>query len=215
MTQFAFFWMFLPCFGMLILSLPILELGFKSTSLSPGFCVCRPRQYKRICWKLDLISGVFVFSSLILWADGIDKRGWHLVGGRGCLLKGLHQIPSVRLFFHHSLHFHIYQIASFVPGTSCPLYCYKVMTGMGQRDLVDLYQDVGSVTVSRYHLLGFAFSCAFLFCSLVFSVPLFRWLENEASCVCFFVFCLFSLSLVPLTRSYKCIGIVMSCVKLF
>ena len=42
------------------------------------------------------------------------------------------------------------------------------------------------------------FSCAFLFCCLTFSVPLFRWLEDDGSCVCFFVFSLFSLSLVPL-----------------
>ena len=33
---------------MLILSLPLLELGSKSTSLSPGLCVRRPRQYDSI-----------------------------------------------------------------------------------------------------------------------------------------------------------------------
>ena len=36
-------------------------LGSKSTSLSAGFCVRRPRQYDTICWELDLISGFFVF----------------------------------------------------------------------------------------------------------------------------------------------------------
>ena len=45
----AFFWVFLPCFCMLILSLSLLGLGSKSASLSPGFCVCRPRQYDTIC----------------------------------------------------------------------------------------------------------------------------------------------------------------------
>ena len=45
------------------------------------------------------------------------------------------------------------------------------------------------------------FSCAFVFCCLTFSVLLFRWLEHGCCCVCFFVFSLFSLSLVPLTRS--------------
>ena len=34
---------FLPYLRMLILSLPILVLGSKSSSLSPEFCVCRPR----------------------------------------------------------------------------------------------------------------------------------------------------------------------------
>ena len=36
-----------------------LGLHSKSTSLSPGFCVHRPRQYNMICWKFDLISGLF------------------------------------------------------------------------------------------------------------------------------------------------------------
>ena len=34
--QLAFFWVFLPCFCMLILSLPLLGLGSKSTSLNLG-----------------------------------------------------------------------------------------------------------------------------------------------------------------------------------
>ena len=46
---------------MLILSLPLLGLGSNFTSLSPGFCVGRPRQYGTICWKLDLISGFLFF----------------------------------------------------------------------------------------------------------------------------------------------------------
>ena len=41
--QLAIFWVFLPCFYMSILSLPLLGLGSKSTSPSPGFCVHRPR----------------------------------------------------------------------------------------------------------------------------------------------------------------------------
>ena len=50
--------------------------------------------------------------------------------------------------------------------------------------------------------LGIKKSCAFVFCCLTFSVPLFRWLEHDGCCVCFFVFSLFSLSLVSLTRSH-------------
>ena len=38
------------------------------------------------------------------------------------------------------------------------------------------------------------FSCAFAFFCLAFSVPLFRWLEHDGSCVCFFVFSLFVVS---------------------
>ena len=77
-------------------------------NLSPGFCVRRPRQYNTICWELNLISGFFAFLWLIVWADGINKCGWCLAGGRGCWLKGPHQIPNVSWIFHYSLHFHIY-----------------------------------------------------------------------------------------------------------
>ena len=67
-------------FSMLILSLPLLQLGIKSTSLRPGFIgVLRPRQFDMICWELDLISGFFAFSWLIIW---VDKFGWCLAGGR-------------------------------------------------------------------------------------------------------------------------------------
>ena len=116
---------------MLILSLPLLGLCSKSSSLRPGFCVLRPRQHITICWELNLICGFFAFFWLIAWADGINKCGWCLAGGRGCWLKGPHQIPSVSWIYHHSLHFHIYQIASFVPGILCPLYCYYKWWGDG------------------------------------------------------------------------------------
>ena len=31
-------------------------------------------------------------------------------------------------------------------------------------------------------------TCAFVFCSITFSVPLRRWLEHNGCCVCFYVF---------------------------
>ena len=82
---------------MLILPLPLLGLGSKSTSLSPGFCVCRPRQYDTICWKLNLISGFFAFLWLIVWADGINKCDWCLAGGRGLFStrKTLKALPKL------------------------------------------------------------------------------------------------------------------------
>ena len=118
---------FLPYFSMLILllplragsSLPLLALG--SVSIGQGGTI----------WELNLISGFFGFFWLIVWADGINKCGWCLAGGRGCWLKGPHQIPSVSWIFHHSLHFHIYQIASFASGILCPLYCYYEWWGDG------------------------------------------------------------------------------------
>ena len=64
--DFLYFWVFLPSFCTLIFSLPLLRLGCKSTSLSSGFCVHQPRHCNMICWKLDLISGFFVFSLIVL-----------------------------------------------------------------------------------------------------------------------------------------------------
>ena len=180
----AFFWVFLPCFCILILSLPLLGLGSKSTSLSPGFCVSRPRQYHTICWELDLFSGLFVFSWLIVWADGINKCGWCLAGGSGCWLKGLHQIPSASWIYHHSLHFHIYQIVSLVPGILCALYCYYKWWGDG-------WFITGCAKGDRRWVLScslffFNFSCAFL---LLFSCTLslcFVWLQHDNYCISFF-----------------------------
>ena len=70
-TRLAVFWVFLSCFCLLILSLLLIGLGSKSTSLSPGFYVYGPRQYNAICWKLDLISGFFFF--LVNWVGRMES----------------------------------------------------------------------------------------------------------------------------------------------
>ena len=59
-----------------------------------------------------------------------------------------------------------------------------------------------------YYLIVF-FICAFVFWSLM-SCLFFKWVKYDSCCVCFFVYYLFSLSLVPLTRSYWGIEIVVS-----
>ena len=86
----------------------------------------------------------------------------------------------------------------------------QMMGGWDRWGVVDLYYGVGGGTGGGYHLIDFIvfFSCRFVFFCLTFSVPLFRWLEHDGCCVCFFVFSLFSLSLVPLTRSHWCQEIV-------
>ena len=86
---------FLLGLSLLILSLPILELSSKSTSLSPGLCVCRPKPYNTISCESDPFSLFFVSSWVIVWEDGINRCSWCLAGGSGCWLKGLHQIPSL------------------------------------------------------------------------------------------------------------------------
>ena len=83
------------------------ELDSKSTSLSRGFCVRRPRQYNTTCWKLDLISGFFVFPWLIVL--GRRSQWIQLVHCRrqGIMTQEPNQIPDVSRLFHHSLHFDI------------------------------------------------------------------------------------------------------------
>ena len=99
---------FLSYFNMLILSLPIIGLGSKSTFLSPGFCVCRPRQKEAISMNWNPICWFFAFFLLIVLLHGINKCGSCLAGGRGCWHKGPHKISSVSWIFHHSLHCYIY-----------------------------------------------------------------------------------------------------------
>ena len=71
-------------------------------------------------------------------------------------------------------------------------------------------QEVGIIVQFLFLFLWVFFTCAFVLCSLVSSIP---FLSDQsmiavASVSLFFYF--FSLSLVPLTRSYWCIEIVVS-----
>ena len=78
-----------------------------SLCLSPGFCVCRPRQHDMICWELDFVSGFFVFSWLIVWVDGINKCRWCITGGRRCwLVLSYFIIPQISTYIRL---FHWYQ----------------------------------------------------------------------------------------------------------
>ena len=75
--------------------------------------------------------------------------------------------------------------------------------------MVDLYQGVGGGTEGGYYLIVCFF---YLFLLFVLSCPVsfFKSVEHDSCCVCFFVYYLFSLSPVPLTRSYWGIEIVLS-----
>ena len=83
MIQLAFFWVSAPCFCRLILSLPLSGLASKSTSLGPGFCVHRPRQYDMIGLEVGSHFWILFFSWLIVWADGANNCSWCLAGGSG------------------------------------------------------------------------------------------------------------------------------------
>ena len=189
---------------MLILSLPLIGLSSKSTSLSAGFCVCRPWQYDKIFWELNIISGFFAFFRLIVWADGINKCAWYLPGGRGCWLKGPHQMPSVSWMFHHSLHFHIYCVISIKNFVSIVLLLWMIGEwnrwwwwwwggegGVGGR-VVDSYQVLGGGIGGGYFLTVFCF-LLLLLSSVLMSCLFFQWVEHDRSCVCFFIICLLCL----------------------
>ena len=94
MIQPVFCYVFFPGISLLFLLLTLLRLGCKSTFLSPGFCVQKPRQYNMISCEFDLFSGFFL-SWFIVSEDGVTGCGWCLAGGKGCWLKGMHQILSV------------------------------------------------------------------------------------------------------------------------
>ena len=162
--------------------LNVFELCVSSFNIS-SFMGPRPRQYDTICWELNLISGFFAFFWLIVWADRINKCGWCLAGGRGYWLNGPHQIPSVSWMYYHSLCFHIYQIASFVPGILCPLYSYYKRWGDGLGRGWLIYNRVWVLSCS----FCFCFLCFFCFCFFhlcfcpFFShvlCPFFKWLEH-------------------------------------
>ena len=69
--------------------------------------------------------------------------------------------------------------------------------------MVDSSQGEAGGTGSGYYLIVFLF----VFWSFGLSCPV-SFLEHDSCCVCFFVYYLLSFSLVPLTRSYWGIQIV-------
>ena len=75
MIQPVFCYVFFPGISLLFLSLPLLRLGCKSTFLSPGFCVQKPRQYNMISCEFDHFS-VFFFSWFIFRRmESLDVAG--------------------------------------------------------------------------------------------------------------------------------------------
>ena len=152
-----------------------------------------------------MISWFSVFSWF--WADWISKCDLGLAGARECWLKGLHQIPSESWLFFDSLHFHIYQIVSFVQGMSCPFYCYYKWWGDGiGQGMADWNYHVGGGTGVEYHLIKFFSVCSCNFFSH-------RWLQHDGCCLCFFDFTFLpSLFQPPWTCIYYCREIVLSVV---
>ena len=185
---------FLLRLSLLILSLPLLGLSSRSTSLSPGFCVCRSRQYNTICWEIDLFSGFFVSSWMIVWVDGVNGCCRCLAGGRGCWLKGRNQVPSVIWIQDYSLHFHIHYIAWFMLRISWSMYCYFKLRWNGKFQGWFIYVRVlvGELGVGIILFLFFSFFELLLL--------FFQGWCMIVCCVCLIVPFLLSLSMVPLIR---------------
>ena len=159
---------FLPYFSMLILSLPLLGLGFESTCLSPGFYVRRPKQYDMICWELNLISGFFAFFWLIVWGDAMNKCGWCLAGSRWCWLMGLHQITDPKCELNISSFVTLPHLLDCLICTrnSVSIVLLSWMMGRWHR----LVGGGGRLIHIRGWVLSHSllfFTCAFAFCSLL------------------------------------------------
>ena len=149
----CFFWLFLPCLCMLILPLPVLGLGSKSTSLNPGFFVHRPR---RKVWFAGSRFSFFILSFFRL--DCLGRRSQYICMV-SCRRQGMATLRPT-------------------PDPKCKL----IISGKGCGESGWLIWGCGDrVWVSSDSFL-FHF-CAAVFCSLVSSVPLFRWLEHDGCCL--------------------------------
>ena len=156
---------FLLRLGMLILSLPLLRLNFKPTSLNPELCVARTRQYNAICWKFDLFPGFYVFSWLI---SGVAWRRWEMLSQRLAADPRYKLNISSFLTLPHPLDCLIFAKDIIVSRISSSLCCYckwwwdKV--GGGSFKLWFGWQDREWVSHFFYFLFCF---CAVVNCSFM------------------------------------------------
>ena len=120
---------------------------------------------------------------------------------QGMLTQGLAPDPKCKLKFHHPLLFRIYYIVSFVLGIVSIVLLLWMMGVWNRLGEVDSYQGVDGGTGGGYYLIFFLLHVLLPF---VLSCPVsfFKWVEHDSCCVCFYVYYFFSLSLVPLPRSY-------------
>ena len=153
--------------SLLILSLPLLKLGSKSTCLCSGFCVRRPRQYSVISWEFDIFWGFFCF--FLVHCLGRWSQWMCLLCNRmrGILTQGPAPDPKCKLNISSSSHFHIHYTASFVPRISWSLCCYCKWWGRSEGWEV-AHLCLGGGIMGRYHIFNtfFCFSvvvnCSFM-----------------------------------------------------
>ena len=131
--------------------------------------------------------GSLLFFWLIVWADGINKCRCCLTGGRGCWLKGLHQILSVSWMFHHSLHFHILLDCVICTRNDMSILLLLQMMGFDWLGLGLGEQVVGIILPFFFFLLFSLFCCS----SFLSSFTLFWWWWWLVSLLLRFVLSLF------------------------
>ena len=120
--------------------------------------------------------------------NGINKFGWLPCTRQGMLTEVLAPNPTGKLNISSvitPLHL-LNSLISTMNSVSILLLLWVV----GEWDrwaVVDSQQGVGGTTAGGYYLI--VFLCIFLLVSHVLS--LFKWLEHDSCCVCFFVYYLF------------------------
>ena len=154
---------------------------------------------------------VFYFF-LVNCLGGWNQSMW-LVSCRrqGMLTQGLTPDPKFKLNISSFLTLpHVLDCLNCTRNSvSIILLLWMMGDGIGGGWLIYIRVWVGGQGVGIISEFFAFFICAFVFWSLM-SCLLSKWVEHDSCCVCFFVHYLFSLSQVPLTRSYWGIEIVVS-----
>ena len=163
--------------SLLILSLPVLGLGSKSTSLSLGFCVCRPRQYDTISWELHLFPDfLFLLRWLFGQMDSMDVAG--VLQEAGDTDSRAHTRSEVWVEYNiipwtsTSI-----PLPYFCQGYNVTVFLLQVMGGMGRLGVVYLCYGLGGGTGGGYH--SFSIFCSVLMLLLI----VLSWLVHDSLCL--------------------------------
>ena len=140
-----------------------------------------------ICWKVGSNFWILCFF-LVDCLSGWNQWIWlvpYLVGGRGCLTQGPAPNPKCKLII--SPFFTLPHLLD------CLIFTKYAMSIVLLLQLNGGWARLGGswfILALGVHLKVFVVVVfyIFVFCCLTFSVPLFRWVEHDGCCACFFVF---------------------------
>ena len=180
--------------NILILSLPLFGVDSKSTCLSHGFCIHRPRKYNTIC--LELIIFWILCFFVVVCLSGWNQWMWiEAYRTEGMVTQGPTPDPKCRWNFPLFLHSDIHQLFPLVLTISYSL-CYKSsFWEMGWTGVVYLFSFRPSVFcfVMTLVLLDRRIRAWWLFCPFLCSFIVFFvsgsfnfvLLVHRNCCVCF------------------------------